>query len=206
MSKAMDQYQRMSALYKKELQEGFRVVDTRQYYADGTENTPRVESWMMTPYQFEGKPVMGYAVTNVKDDQRPSDTMEFWQDGRNVEDIAASKNMAVSLTDKDGKPVDYQAARERIGAFASGGSYYPHVFTYDEYVEARKPVNERLKMDPPDARAYGVYLDSVERQLMSRDFHFVGSITTPAELEESNLRMFAESSPSAPQKDSDFSL
>lgn len=183
-SETMRLFRERTDKYKSLREQGFDITQTRQYYADAKTERAHVESYMKTPYFYHGKPVDGYAITDVSDKQRPSHMIEFWQDGRNVEDISmlAGEGGKIQLTDKNGVAVDMKEARENVAGFASGASEYPHVFTYPEYVEARTPINERMHLDPPNEEAYGHYLESVERQLASRDIHFVGEITKVSDL------------------------
>lgn len=53
---------------------------------------------------------------------------------------------------------------------------------YDEYVEARTPINERLGVNPPNEVDYEKYLDSMFRQLGNKDFTFVGEITKRSDM------------------------
>lgn len=178
-------YRERTEFYQAHQAEGFAVTDARQYYENGNPAQTKVETWMQTPYLYAGKPVQAYAVVDVSTEGRPSNTCEFWQDGRNLEDVCGSNKgdrNPLQLQDANGQNLDMQAAYDTIGKVASGASEYPHVFMYEEYVEARTPINKRMHLDAPDEDAYQSYLQSMERQLMSRDFQFVGKITKRSEL------------------------
>ena len=99
---------------------------------------------------------------------------------RNVDDV--QPNGRKTFLDSSGKEIDMYAAQDKMGQFASAASEYPHGFTYEEYMESRSFINGRLGMDPPNEADYNVYLESVERQLASRDIKFVGAVTRTSDL------------------------
>lgn len=174
--------------YQDGKQNGFAVTDARQYYENDNEKDVRVETWIQTPYFFEGEPVKAYGVVNIEswdlNRGRTSNTLEFWQNGRNLEDVMEQSfgTREVQLQDANGKDLDMKDAYQQIGDFAKAASEYPHVFLYDEYVASRTPINERLKLDAPNEAMYEKYLESVERQMESGDVEFVGQMTNPSSL------------------------
>lgn len=168
--------------YNDGVNQGFTVTDVQQSSSMGV---PIVTTEMKTPYTYNGEPLMGFAVTELsqtEDDKlRKSQGMELWtvnglgQRDRNLEDVVGGGDFSVQ--DKDGNTVSYADARDSIGTFSAAASEYPHVFMYDEYVAVRTPINERLRVGPPNEVDYEKYLDSVFRQMGSKDFTFVGAIT-----------------------------
>ena len=177
--------------YEQSVNDGFSVTDARQYYENGNAGKIRVETKMQTPYEFQGQPVQAYAVVAIENQTRSANTLEFWQNGRNLEDVMEQLHgtREVQLQTKAGEDVDMKSVREQTGTFAIAASEYPHVFTYDEYVESRNPVNERLQLDPPNEQDYERYLESVERQMESGDIKFVGRMTNTSSLHEAYMSM-----------------
>lgn len=177
------------SLYNDCVDSGFSVVSARQ--SAGTGSVPVVRTEMTTPYTYNGKPLMAVSVTDLnqtKDDAlRSSHDTELWtvnglgQRDRNLEDVAGG-NCYVQSRNGTGD-ISANDARQSCGQFASAASEYPHVFMYDEYVEARTPINKRLKVGPPNEVDYERYLDSMFRQLGSKDFKFVGEITKRSQLD-----------------------
>ena len=173
-------------VYKKGLEDGFEIVDARQYYVPELDMRPDVEQMMSTPWTCGDRPVFGYTTTNVdlKDERlhggRDTNTHEFWvydaEKGmpRNLDDVYPN---GYQLKDPNGQTVPMRKAMDQMGDFASAASYYPHVFMAPEFAEARNYLNARMNLPPVTAKDYGAYLGHMENQLQSRDFTFVGKIT-----------------------------
>lgn len=160
--------------------QGFVVTDCRQYYESDDEKRPMLEMHMHTPYYYDGYPVDGYAVVPCWNDRpREANTVEFYQNKRNLEDVwsASGHTGELVLQTKSGEDITEQDASREMASFAEAASEYPHVFTYDEYVSARTPINKRLHLDAPSESDYEAYLESVQKQMVSEDVKFVGSIT-----------------------------
>lgn len=170
--------------YKQLQSEGFDITKTRQYYNNLEKEQAHVESYMKTPYFYRGSAVEAYAITDVSDPRRPSHMIEYYQNGHNLEDISeqlgGTRN--VQLQNAYGENLDMNQVHDNVSRFASAASEFPHAFTYAEYVEARTPINKRLHLDPPDEESYNTYLQHVERQLASKDIHFVGEVTKPSDM------------------------
>lgn len=171
------------SIYTSGKEAGFDVISARQYYENNDVSKPRLEVRMNTPYfDSKGHPMTAYAVVNiestsVKDNKlRDFNTVEFYDvDGHNM-DYDVSSNLTDNMC-------------EQAGKFASAASEYPHVFTYDEYVVARIPINKRMQIDPPSESDYGTYLENVERQMNSRKVEYIGSITKSNQLHEAYKTM-----------------
>ena len=171
---------------------GFHVNDARQYYRNNDGNQPRLEQTIDTPWTFQGQPVVGYTDTSLVEKDRDKNTglrmtdlREFYVadrfgQPRNVDDIQPMSRKV--FQDANGKNIDMYEAQNKMGVFASAASEYPHGFTFEEYMEYRSFINGRLGMDPPTENDYNVYLESVEKQLASRDIKFVGSVTRPSDM------------------------
>ena len=171
---------------------GFSINDARQYYRNEDGNQPRLEQTITTPWTFQGQPVIGYTDTSLSEKDRDRETglrftdlREFYiadkfGSPRNVDDV--QPNGRKVFQDAQGRSIDMYDAQDKMGAFASAASEYPHGFTYEEYMESRSFINGRLGMDPPNEDDYNVYLESVERQLASRDIKFVGAVTRTSDM------------------------
>lgn len=164
---------------------GFSVSDVRQHTP--AQGNGHAEVTLDTPFTYQGWPVKGHAVVDlvqVKGDAfRPYRDVEFFVNGRNVEDMAQEATGSREyMLQGPGMNMSRTDAAAMAGMFASASTEYPHVFTYEEYVEARTPVNARLQLDPPNEQDYENYLDHMEKQLMSKDIEFVGAVTTPKQL------------------------
>lgn len=177
-------------VYKQGVESGLSITNARQYYRNGEGTQPRLEQTLDTPWLFRGQPVIGFTDTNLKDEKadkdglRLTDTREFYVAdamGR-ATNLDALLQPGEGLQDKQGKFVSIPQAQDIMGRFASAASEYPHVFLHDEYIESRSYLNGRFGMDPPTTADYNVYLDSVAKQLASRDFIFTGRITRPSQL------------------------
>lgn len=178
-------------VYQEGLQSGFDITNARQYYREGDGTQPRLEQTMSTPWTYHGQPVIGFTDTDLrdvnadKDGIRRTDTREFYvadQYGRatNLDDLLRPGDEG--LKDRRGNSVSLQDAQDQMGRFAGAASEYPHVFLHDEYIESRSYLNARFGMDRPTTADYNVYLESVEKQLASRDFTFTGRITRPSQM------------------------
>lgn len=166
---------------------GYEVVSAKQ--SAGVGSVPVLHTEMKTPYMYQGEPLMAVSTTDLSaakgDTLRASRDTELWtvnglgQRDRNLEDVMAGDDM---VQDKTGNVISASDARADAGRFASAASEYPHVMMYEEYVEARTPVNARLHVDPPNEADYDKYLDHVSNQMSSGDVTFVGGITKRSQL------------------------
>lgn len=176
-----------ASVYQNSVENGFSVVSARQ--SSGVGRVPVLRTEMNTPYTYNGSPLMAVSVTDLSaakgDALRQSHDTELWtvnglgQRDRNLEDVAGGD---YTVQGSDGKDVSGAVARDNVSTFASAASEYPHVFMYDEYVEARTPINERLGVNPPNEVDYEKYLDSMFRQFGNKDFTFVGEITKRSDM------------------------
>lgn len=161
-------------IYKAGKNDGFNVNSAKQYYSQGDSTKPKLDLVMSTPYTYAGQDVVARATVDLsgvkmRDSQlRETSMVEFYADDSNldyVDDFSVTDDM-----------------RQSVSEYAAAASEYPHVFSFDEYVEARTPINKRLKLDAPSEQDYSTYLESVERQLHSRDIEFIGEITKPSDM------------------------
>lgn len=186
---------REKTAYETGLENGFSVKSARQYYLDKqNDRNIDVEHWVYTPYVYHGVPVLGYGVASIRPGvQRSANTCEFWVDGRNVTD----ELFKASLDDKDkllenmqsGEKESCQEALGKLESFVVGASDIPHVFTYDEYIEAKTPQNARLQLDPPTEEGYETYLKWVENAMLGRSIKFVGEVTQLDQLDDLRMQM-----------------
>lgn len=143
-----------------------------------------------TPFMLNGKPVMAHIDVQHAPAGCYKDTygLEFYDsDGHNL-DYMPGKNgptAVLDLCDKNGVLMNICKVKAQVCEFASSATDYPHVFTMSEYMESRNATYERNKanhpesdlIQPPNPEDYDVYLESMQNQLRSRDFVFVGDIT-----------------------------
>lgn len=186
---------REKAAYETGLEDGFSVKSARQYYPDKqNDRNIDVEHWVYTPYSYQGVPVLGYGVASIRPgEERSANTCEFWVDGRNVTD----ELFKASLDDKDkvlentqsGEKESCQEAFAKLESFVVGVSDIPHVFTYDEYIEAKTPQNARMQLDPPTEESYETYLKWVESAMLGRSIKFVGEVTQLDQLDDLRMQM-----------------
>lgn len=186
---------REKTAYETGLEDGFSVKSARQYYPDKqNDRNIDVEHWVYTPYEYKGVPVLGYGVASIRPgEERSANTCEFWVDGRNVTD----ELFKASLDDKDkvlentqsGEKESCQEAFAKLESFVVGASDIPHVFTYDEYIEAKTPQNARLQLDPPTEESYETYLKWVENAMLGRSIKFVGEVTQLDQLDDLRMQM-----------------
>lgn len=167
-------------IYKQGLDQGFEITNARTYLSNGKQV---VATDMSTPFfNVKGVPVTGHAdipVTHGRD-LRESQSVEFFADGHNL-DYESGEN--AKLFTKGGLTVDMEDARKAMGGFAAAGSEYPHVELYDDWKKLQEKNYERLKIESEPTEAdYERYLDMMERQLMSKNFQFVGQITSRNDL------------------------
>ena len=186
-------------IFEKGTQAGFYILMANQYFGANASTgqidpqRPQLEQTMTTPYTFRDQPVIGYTVTDLSsknspvrgESLRPTVTHEFYvmPEGReepmNVDAIIESGE---KFTDKNtGKSVSIPDAMKEMGEFASAASEYPHVFTPDEYMEARSYMNGRLGLPMPTADDYVDYLNNMSAQLEQR-IPIVGAVTKPADM------------------------
>ena len=186
---------REKTAYETGLEDGFSVKSARQYYPDKqNDRNIDVEHWVYTPYSYQGVPVLGYGVASIRPGAgRSANTCEFWVDGRNVTD----ELFKASLDDKDkvlentqsGEKESCQEAFAKLESFVVGASDIPHVFTYDEYIEAKTPQNARMQLDPPTEESYETYLKWVENAMLGRSIKFVGEVTQLDQLDDLRMQM-----------------
>lgn len=172
--------------------QGFSVSDVRETVFE-TSGTHNVETWVNTPYTYEGMPVKGFCyvpvgtpferhINNTTEGIRDYNTQELWVGRENMEDILAKRGLGsvhdVILQDKDGNEVKGVDALENVGKFASAASEYPHVFQYGEYMEVRTAISEKRGLPMPDEEGYNSYIESVVKQMESGDVRFVGKVNT----------------------------
>lgn len=165
-----------SEVYKRGVEAGYTITDARVYL--DAEEKENVETKMSTPYvDRNGVAITGYAVVPVTNGRglRDSNTVEFYSNGHNL-DYMEDPADAV-LYDKAGNIVNTKDARTEMGRFAAAGSEYPHVMPYEEWLSLRERNSRRLGLDAPTEADYDNYLDSMERQMLSR-IKFVGRNTT----------------------------
>lgn len=179
-------------VYKQGLDQGFEITNVRTYLSNGKQV---IATNMSTPFfNAKGIPVTGYADIPVThgQDLRESQSVEFFADGHNL-DYESGGN--AKLFTKGGLVVDVEDARKAMGNFAAAGSKYPHVELYDDWKKLQEKNYERLKIDEEPTEAdYERYLDMMESQLMSKDFQFVGQITS-----RNDLTIARQSTPSFSQ-------
>lgn len=172
----MSNVRKYSDIYKSGKENGFIVDSARQYYSQNDSKKPKLDVVMNTPYSYLGRDVTARATIDLNEQSRSSET--GLRDASMVEFYVGNSNL------------DYDAGfdvtdemRQTASDFAASAAEYPHVFMYDEYVEARTPINERMKLGVPTEQDYNTYLESMDRQLHnSRDFEFIGQITKPSDL------------------------
>ena len=174
-------------IYQDGVDRGFHIMHARQYAENGDGLKPRLEQTMETPWSVNGNPVIAYSVTNLenkrdKDGLRDTNMVELheYKDGT----LHLLDAVGKDFRDQNGMSVSRNTAREDVRQFASSASEYPHVFMYDEYMESRNFTNGRLGLDPPKPEDYEGYLESVEKQMMSRTISFVGAIEKPSQMHE----------------------
>lgn len=167
--------------YENGVENGYEVVSAVQHTKG--KSVPELESWVKTPYTYEGQPLMGHATTVLENKPdagvRQSHGVELWtvnplgQPDRNLEDVTGGQPYTVA--DKSGNPVPGNDAVSETGRFTASASERPHVFQCQEFIEAKTPVYKRMELGEPTARDYEKYLDSVEKQMLS-GVEFVGEI------------------------------
>lgn len=160
---------------------GYSVTYARQYE---TPTGSDVEVRMQTPFvNGKGQPITGYAVTPLThtkgDVLRESNTVELYDGSQNMDYQDLGYH---NLYDKAGNPVDLEKARQEMSQFASAASEYPHVMMYEEWLSSAKKNYERLQLGEPDESGYECYLESEHKKLMSKDFTYVGEITSVRDL------------------------
>lgn len=184
---------REKTAYETGLEDGFSVKSARQYYPDKqNDRNIDVEHWVYTPYEYKGVPVLGYGVASIRPgEERSANTCEFWVDGRNVTDrlFGNSRDEKVFENTKSGEKESCQEALAKLESFVVGASDIPHVFTYDEYMEAKTPQNARLQLDPPTEESYETYLKWVENAMLGRSIKFVGEVTHLDQLDDLRMQM-----------------
>lgn len=166
-----------SEVYKRGVEAGYVITNARVYLDEKEQE--QVETVMSTPYvDRNGTAITGYAVVPVTHGMglRDSNTVEFYSNGHNL-DYMEDPADAV-LYDKAGNMFSTKDAREEMGRFAAAGSEYPHVMPYEEWLPLRERNSRRLGLDAPTDSDYDNYLDSMERQMLSRSIKFVGRNTT----------------------------
>lgn len=160
--------------YKIGKENGFNVSSAKQYYSQNDSTKPKLDLVMSTPYVYDGQNVTARATVDLSDDKksdnqvRETSMVEFYAGESNLE-----YSSDFSITDD---------MRKNVSEYAAAASEHPHVFSFDEYVESRTPVNKRLQLDPPTEQDYSTYLEHVESQLCSRKYEFIGEITKPSEI------------------------
>lgn len=165
-----------SEVYKRGVEAGYDITNARVYLDEKEQEN--VETVMSTPYvDRNGTAITGYAVVPVTHgmDLRDSNTVEFYSNGHNLDYMEDPADSV--LYDKAGNTVNTKDARTEMGRFAAAGSEYPHVMPYEEWLPLRERNSRRLGLDAPTEADYDNYLDSMERQMLSR-IKFVGRNTT----------------------------
>lgn len=179
---------RYSDIYKEGVAKGYDVPHVRLYHVNPDNNAKGyddIEMYIKTPYFAEGKPVWGHmVVTNsgskLENGLRTYNTGEFWSDRPDAEGAQNLQDMYhidYQLQDKDGNEVDYHAALDEMGVFASAASEYPSVCTYDEYVKLKNESNARLNLAPPTESDYNKYLDHCAN-MMKSGCTYIGEVRT----------------------------
>lgn len=166
-----------SEVYKRGVEAGYAITNARVYLDE--QEQEQVETVMSTPYvDRNGVAITGYAVVPVTHGMglRDSNTVEFYSNGHNLDYMEDSADAV--LYDKAGNTVNTKDARTEMGRFAAAGSEYPHVMPYEEWLPLRERNSRRLGLDAPTEADYDNYLDSMERQMLSRSIKFVGRNTT----------------------------
>ncbi len=173
-----------------------------------------------TPYRYDGRIVYGFANVYTKiegksqfgektryenthelefyvqnesfKDEKPSYVTvdNYCPHAKNLEDICNGNPREVVFTTKDGKEVLASEGYDKMQAFVSAASQYPHACKYDEFVAAQeskvKAVGDRF----PDIKSildntkddYDKYIDKVTRELADPDIKYVGRITKPSDV------------------------
>lgn len=171
---------RYQSIYAKGENLGFSVTKVVQHVTDRGKKT--AELTIKTPFTYQGENVEGYAVVDLaqtkEDELRPYNSVEFYVNGRNLEDVADQlTGKREFVMNGGGISVTRENASVMLGSYAAAASEYPHVFTYPEYMEIRSFENKRLQMDPPTEKDYELYLNNVQNQMSSGRIKFVGDIT-----------------------------
>lgn len=170
-------------VYEQGLMDGFSITNARTYLANGK---PVVSMDLKTPYVSQtGTPITGHAdvpVTHGKD-LRDAYSVEFFNGGHNMDYINGMSGKLFENGPHGRTMVDMEDARTRMGQFAAAGSEYPHVEMFDDWNKLQEHNYKRLKLEgEPTEADYDKYLGHMERQLMSKDFTFVGEITSRKDL------------------------
>lgn len=176
-------------VYKNGTAAGLCVTQARQHYQNGDGTQPRLEQEISTPWTIRGNPVIGVTSTDLRnagrseDGLRKTDKIELYAtDGLHRSDIQQELAPGCVLLDQKKQAFPLYRAIELVGQFASAASEYPHVFTFDEYMESRSYLNGRFNMAPPTAEDYNAYLRNVTNQLASPDYTFTGAITKRSQI------------------------
>lgn len=176
---------RYQSIYAKGENLGFSVAKIVQHVTDRGKKT--AELTIKTPFTYQGESVEGYAVVDLaqtkEDELRSYNTVEFFVNGRNLEDVADQlTGKREFVMNGGGMNVTRENASVMLGSYAAAASEYPHVFTYPEYMEVRGFENKRLQMDAPTEKDYELYLDNVRSQMCSGKIKFIGDVINVRDL------------------------
>lgn len=181
--------------------DGFTVSSVRSYHSARDEGKNPAshytnEMWMSTPYEKDGKPLVGYCTVyhdGAKADLEVS-TVELWtttQDGtpdKNLEDVYESEHGTRNWTvnDKDGNTYSMDDVEHKVAKCAAATSYFPHVMTYDEYMEFQTKNLEKIRDAGFEGNAgvltedsYFKYLDAAKQNMRSGTMNYVGRVRDP---------------------------
>ncbi|MBO5435600.1 hypothetical protein J6A31_07390 [bacterium] len=175
--------------YRRGLENGFSIESVRSYMVDGHED---VEFWMKTPYTFDNQAVYAYSVVTgdrhfcLANGQFGYNTCEFYidknWDRHNLEDVNMGKEYCIDVPNENRQGVLYKELLDNVGLFASSAAANPHVYTYDEFVETRRPHFEKLGTEyiTPESleNQFEQYLNSCKSH-MEVGVKFIGDITKP---------------------------
>ena len=178
-------------VYQQGLNEGFGIVDARQYYVRDAFMRPELEQMVATPWIIGNDPVFGYAVTDIDIEHErlygchKTLAHEFWifdaRQGMPV-NLAQLYPQGYQLSDRSGQMVALNDAFAVLDDFASAASFLPHVFMAEEFAEARNYLHGRMGLPPVTAADYRAYLEHIETQLQNEDLTFVGKIRKVSDL------------------------
>jgi len=164
---------------------GFTVAYAKQYYENLDGLKCRMEQHITMPYTFQGETVYAITITNI-DHSNGRDALR--NTPRSDLYTASDRQIASGevLTAPGGQNVRASVAARQAAAYASAASELPHIFTYEEYMEARSYTNGRMGLNPPTSDDYIRYLEkSIIPQLRSE--RFTGRYQT-----EEDVRALAE--------------
>ena len=194
------------------LADGFDIPDARQYFTEDPRGQSHAWLYqtITTPYsidlpEYGSCPVTGridvdldFKNKDPKSQLFRAATAEAWvtlPNGteKNLEDVLVTEDTATQLTglwsthfnvqNKNGQTVSLRDAQKRMTEFGAAAAVIPHVFMYDEYMEAQTITRKRFGMEPPQEEDYSqTYLDSIVSQLNNR-IQFFGKIRKVSDMD-----------------------